>query len=218
LGLQIRTRQAGEARLSCFVPKKSKSVTKLQHRFCFSLLAVTVAALPLRPADIPRANIPDPAIPNFHRVNDHVFRGAQPEAGAWPELAKLGVKLVIDLRREDEHSSAAESQAVQAAGMNYVNFPMKGVVAPANEQVGKILALLNSTDAVFIHCKRGADRTGAIVACYRVEHDHWDRKRALAEAKSFGMSWDQFGLKKYVMGFQPGDRMAKEFSTVEQSQ
>ncbi len=191
---------------------------RLQHRFSIALLAAAVA-LPLRPADIPPASIPNSCIPNFHRVNDHVFRGGQPPTEAWADLAKLGVKLVIDLRREDEHSSAAESQAVQAAGMNYVNFPMKGVVAPANEQVGKILALLNSSDAIFIHCKRGADRTGVIVVRHRVEHDHWDRKRALAEAKSFGMSWDQFGLKKYVMGFQPvADRVARDFSTVEQSQ
>lgn len=193
-------------------------MTRLQHRLSIGLLTAVVT-LPLRPADIPQASIPNPAVPNFHRVNDHVFRGGQPPAEAWPDLAKLGVKLVIDLRREDEHSSAAESHAVQAAGMNYVNFPMKGVVAPAGDQVGKILALLNSTGTVFIHCKRGADRTGAVVACYRVEHDHWDRKRALAEAKSFGMSWDQFGLKKYVLGFQPvADRVAKDFSTVEQSQ
>ena len=144
-----------------------------------------------------------PAIPNFHQVNDHVYRGGQPEPAAWKTLAKMGIKTVIDLRREDEHSTAEESRAVAAAGMNYVNVPMKGVVAPTNEQIAKVLALLESPEPVFVHCKRGADRTGTVIACYRIAHDRWQRQQALHEAKSLGMGMVQFGLKHYIMAFQP---------------
>src|SRR3954452_3420820 len=138
-------------------------------------------------------------IPNFHQVNDHVFRGAQPPSQAWKTLADLGVKTVIDLRRTDEHSTDAEAKEVEAAGMKYFNFPMKGVVMPSMDQVSKILALLDTQDRVFIHCKRGADRTGAVIACYRIAHDQWQPKQALNEAKSFGMGWAQTGLKRFVM-------------------
>lgn len=143
------------------------------------------------------------AIPNFHQVNDHVYRGGQPAPEAWPGLANMGVKTVIDLRREDEHSTAAEAAAVAAAGMKYINVPMKGVVAPTNEQINTVLAALNSEGPVFVHCKRGADRTGAVIACYRIQHDRWARQQALEEAKSFGMGSLQLGLKHYVMSFQP---------------
>jgi protein tyrosine phosphatase len=88
--------------------------------------------------------------------------------------------------------------------MKYVNVPMKGVVAPTNQQIVTVLQLLNSGEPVFVHCKRGSDRTGAVIACYRISHDRWDHKRALGEAKSFGMAWSQLGLKHYVMDFQPG--------------
>ena len=45
--------------------------------------------------------------------------------------------------------------------MMYINIPMKGVVAPTERtETSKALAALNSTDPVFIHCKKGADRTG----------------------------------------------------------
>jgi tyrosine-protein phosphatase SIW14 len=142
-------------------------------------------------------------IPNFHQVNQHVYRGGQPGPEAWQSLAKMGVKTVIDLRREDEHSTAAEAQAVAAAGMSYVNVPMKGVVAPTNEQIAKVLTLLDSNEPVFVHCKRGADRTGTVIACYRIAHDRWQRQRALEEAKSYGMGAVQLGLKHYIMGFQP---------------
>jgi len=143
------------------------------------------------------------SIANFHQVNERVYRGGQPLPEAWPSLAKLGVKTVIDLRREDEHSTAAEADAVAAAGMKYINVPMKGVVAPTDEQVAKVLAALSSDEPVFIHCKRGADRTGAVIACYRIAHDRWERQRALQEAKSFGMGSLQLGLKHYVMSYQP---------------
>ncbi len=147
-------------------------------------------------------------VPNFHQVNEKVYRGGQPAAEGWSSLAKLGVKTVIDLRRPDEHSTAEEAHAVEAAGMKYVNVPMKGVVAPTEAQVSQALGLLlSSPDPVFVHCKRGSDRTGTIIACYRMSHDSWDHKRALAEAKSLGMSWSQFGLKNYIKSFQSKARM-----------
>ena len=148
-------------------------------------------------------------VPNFHQVNEHVYRGGQPSDEGWTGLAQLGVKTVIDLRLEDEHPTNLEAQAVQAAGMRYVNIPMHGVVAPSDEQMARALALLDSASPVFVHCKRGADRTGAVIACYRMAHDRWDSQRALIEGKSHGMSWLQFGIKNYVMNFQaPVERVA----------
>jgi tyrosine-protein phosphatase SIW14 len=144
-----------------------------------------------------------PFIPNFHQVDDHIYRGGQPPTEAWRGLAALGVKIVIDLRREDEHSTAAEAQAVAALGMNYFNVPMKGVVPPADEQVAKVLALLNSRKRVFVHCKHGSDRTGVVIACYRIAHDGWRRQQALGEAESLGMGLVQVGLKHYIMFFRP---------------
>jgi tyrosine-protein phosphatase SIW14 len=149
---------------------------------------------------------PVPGIPNFHEVNENIFRGAQPADEAWPHLAKLGVKVVIDLRRDGEgdHSVAAEAKAVEAAGMRFVHVPMNGLVAPTEEQVAKVLTLFHSGEKVFVHCKKGKDRTGTVIACYRILHDKWENKKALAEANSLGMHWIEVGMKNYIRSFGSG--------------
>ena len=48
----------------------------------------------------------------------------------------------------------------------------------------------------------GADRTGTVVACYRIAHDHWDNRKALGEARQFGMSWVQRAMHHYVMNYK----------------
>ena len=138
-------------------------------------------------------------LPNFHQVNDHVYRGAQPPTQGFAELARLGVKTVIDLR-ESGSRSESEKKSVEAAGMHYLSFPLAGYGAPAEEIVTKLLVLFDDTSAgpVFIHCRRGADRTGTIVAIYRIVHDHWENAKALAEAKAFGMSWTERAMQSYI--------------------
>ncbi len=144
-------------------------------------------------------------VPNFHQVAPNIYRGGQPTDQGWNSLAKLGVKTVIDLRRENEHSAQDEKKAVTAAGMRYVNVPMNGVVAPSDRSVAKVLSILDSSSSapVFVHCRRGADRTGTVIACYRIKYDHWQNDKALNEAKSYGMHWTEVGMKRYVKSYHP---------------
>jgi tyrosine-protein phosphatase SIW14 len=149
-------------------------------------------------------------IKNFNQVDMHVYRGAQPSDVGFHYLAKIGVKTVIDLR-EPGARSEAEKKTVVAAGMNYVNVPMTGLTPPTGTEIDKILGILESTDAgpVFVHCMRGADRTGAVIAAYRIDHDHWDNIRALSEAKSLGMSFFQLPRMSFIRNFQAGTVEAK---------
>ena len=89
--------------------------------------------------------------------------------------------------------------------MRYVTIPFRGMSAPSPSDVVKVLALFDDASAgpVFVHCRRGADRTGTVVACYRIAHDGWDNQKALQEAKSFGMSWTEVAMHHYVLRYQP---------------
>jgi protein tyrosine/serine phosphatase len=162
-----------------------------------ALALLTILSVPSWAAPVEVAGIP-----NFHQVNDLVFRGAQPTDEAWPGLARLGVRTVVDLRRESEHSLAAESLAVEAAGMRYVSIPMNGFDVPRADQIAQVIDVLDSGTPVFVHCKLGCDRTGTVIAAYRIAHDGWDNTKALDEALTYGMHWYSGGLKRFIRDYQ----------------
>ena len=60
---------------------------------------------------------------------------------------------------------------------------------------------------VLVHCKDGVDRTGTIVAIYRMTHEGWTSNKALAEANANGMRRTQFWMRDYVEDY--GDRVVK---------
>ena len=164
----------------------------------YALLALVSAALPALAAP---PNVP--GINNFTKVDQQVYRGAQPTGEGFRYLAGLGIKVVLDLREHDERS-ASEDRMVTAAGMRYVNVPMTGKTPPTMAETDMILKLLEDREAgpVFVHCKRGADRTGAVIATYRIDHDGWDNLRALKEALASGMRYLQFERKEFIRTFQ----------------
>ncbi len=141
-------------------------------------------------------------LPNFHKVDESVYRGAQPTDEGFRELAKMGVRTIIDLRGP-EHSESHEQQVVEAAGMRYVSIPIKGMTQPTEAQISGALKVMNNSDGgpVFVHCRRGADRTGVVIACYRISHDACDANRALHEAKEDGMGFFEVALRRYVVRY-----------------
>jgi protein tyrosine/serine phosphatase len=144
-----------------------------------------------------------PGIGNFERVDDHVLRGAQPSAEGILYLSKIGVKRVLDLRGPGARGKFEEKQ-VTAAGMKYISIPMTGKNPPTAEQIVQALNLLQDAGAgaIFVHCMRGADRTGTVIAAYHIEHDHWDNAKALTDAKAHGMSPLQMPRMRYIRAYK----------------
>jgi len=138
---------------------------------------------------------------NFGKVSDLVYRGAQPDAAGIQNLKKLGVKTIINLRLPDD-SWKDEAREALSNGMNYTNIPLQGLGRPKNEDIKTILSIIGaSSSPVFVHCQHGCDRTGTIIACYRIERDHWQSEIALQEAKKYGMSIFERGMRRFVLDF-----------------
>jgi protein tyrosine/serine phosphatase len=166
-------------------------------KFLAPLLAVLVLAAGCASRGLP----PRHGVANFGRVNEGLYRGAQPDDAALDQLQRLGVKSVVNLRGAGTASEAEELRA-QQMGIIYTNVPLRGLRAPSEAQVTQVIALLKSLPPpVFVHCLHGADRTGTIVACYRIERDGWTNEEALREAKEQGIGFWQLGMMKFIRNF-----------------
>src|SRR5581483_10243413 len=129
--------------------------------------------------------VPAPAKePHLAKVDDQVYRGRQPKKEDFPELAKRGIHTILDLRGGPIHGPH-ERRIVEAAGMKYITIRLSGLFPPKQRQIEKILGVLDdpANAPVFIHCRRGDDRVGMVIACYRMQHDHWTNAQAMAEAE-----------------------------------
>jgi tyrosine-protein phosphatase SIW14 len=172
---------------------KSKSIT--------SLLSLSVAFAVMLCAAGQRGLPPQDGITNFGKVNEHLYRGAQPDEAGITNLARLGVKMIINLRMPDDVWKGEEA-AARASGITYTNVPMHAIGRPTDEQVSRVLSIIEtSSSPVFVHCEHGCDRTGTIIACYRISHDKWPGDSALREADLYGMSKLERGMRKYIVEF-----------------
>lgn len=167
-----------------------------------SLLIIIIALITLNAAAQERGEPRYAELPNFHQVNTGLYRGAQPKEGGLQKLFSLGIKTVINLRDDDEREQREEQEA-KAAGLRYFNIPMSNSRAPSDAQVERILSIINAQEnqPVFVHCKRGADRTGTIIAVYRISHDGWTSEQAKAEAKQYGMGFWQVWMKDFISDY-----------------
>jgi protein tyrosine/serine phosphatase len=138
---------------------------------------------------------------NFGKIDDRLYRGAQPDAAAIARLKQLGVTTIINLRTTKELWSA-EAAAALSNSIVYTNIPLEGMGRPAQADMARILSIINGAPGpVFVHCEHGCDRTGTVIACYRIQHDGWDAEAALKEANRYGMSILERGMREYVSDF-----------------
>jgi protein tyrosine phosphatase (PTP) superfamily phosphohydrolase (DUF442 family) len=146
--------------------------------------------------------LPLSGVPNFGEVTSQLLRGGQPTEAGFEELSRRGVGLVINLRGD----SKAERAAVEKLGMQYVSIPWH-CAYPKDRQVAEFLSVLraNPDKKIFVHCRLGVDRTGLMIASYRMAEQGWTAARAHREMAAFG--FDAFhnmicpGLGSYAAGF-----------------
>ena len=177
------------------------------------------AAGPVKPAEPGKASsdLSRISIDNFGRVDEHYYRGAQPDDDDYADLAALGVKTLINLTSDD--AKANEQALVEQAGMRYVQIPMTTRVHPTVEQVSTFLRIVNdpASRPVYVHCVGGRHRTGVMSAVYRMTHDGWTAAQAFSEMKQykFGADFLHPEFKSFVLGYHNNVAYALALPAVE---
>jgi tyrosine-protein phosphatase SIW14 len=141
-------------------------------------------------------------IDNFGQINDNYYRGAQPDARDYADLAAIGIKTVIDLTQDGRDDEQAQ---VERADMKFYRIPLTTSERSADVAVAKFLKLVNdpANQPVYVHCQGGRHRTGVMTAVYRMTHDGWTADQAYAEMKQhhFERLLGHPALKRFVYDY-----------------
>jgi protein tyrosine phosphatase (PTP) superfamily phosphohydrolase (DUF442 family) len=125
-------------------------------------------------------------IPDFGEVTPTLYRGGQPKERGFEALAKMGFQIVVDLRGDRD----SEREEVTRLGMQYVSAAWQ-CSFPKDSIFVDFITLIrtNPGKKIFVHCRVGDDRTGMMVAAYRMAEQGWGAERAKKEMTTFGFSF-----------------------------
>jgi tyrosine-protein phosphatase SIW14 len=161
-----------------------------------------------------------PGIPNLGEVSPTLYRGAQPTQEGFHKLAEMGIGIVVDLR---ERGREVERQQVTKLGMRFVAIPWN-CFHPEDTDMARFLRLLrhNHSKKVFVHCQTGDDRTGMMIAAYRMAEQGWTAEQAMKEMEAYGFTSSHYlicpGLSSYEARFPRRFKTSPAFRDLRRSE
>lgn len=147
-------------------------------RFHSPLVAAALAACALLfgPADAAVADL------DFEQLAPGIYVGSAPQTAAdYDVLCQLQVRTVVDIRKFRRLARGREQRELEQRGIAYRHIPV-GFTPTRNDAPHQALRLLAdpACHPIYLHCTLGRDRTGLIVALYRVHHLGWSPEAAYA--------------------------------------
>jgi uncharacterized protein (TIGR01244 family) len=103
-------------------------------------------------------------------------------------LKRAGIRVVIDLREDEETPDFDEAAAVAAAGMSYQNLPIDGAAGLTPEHVEQFDRMIAAAgdQPLLIHCG-SSNRVGALIALRAVTLQGQPVEAAIETGKSWGL-------------------------------
>jgi len=120
-------------------------------------------------------------VPNFAKVSEALWRGAQPTREGFHNLEAAGVKTIVNLKYSQD-----DLPMLSGTRLKYLWLPeLPGF--PDDHDLVIFLKIVENPDnwPVFVHCELGRDRAGYMVAAYRIIVQDWTADDAIHEMFDF---------------------------------
>jgi protein tyrosine phosphatase (PTP) superfamily phosphohydrolase (DUF442 family) len=119
---------------------------------------------------------------NLHRVDATLYRGAQPDENSGEALKALGIKTVLNLRKHDK-----DKPLRSITDIKFERYPLHTWDIDDRDILAVLKIITNpANQPVMVHCAHGADRTGLMMASYRMIVQGWSKEAARREMKEGG--------------------------------
>jgi protein tyrosine/serine phosphatase len=148
-------------------------------------------------------------IKNMTKATEGIYRGGRPlSVGEVSALSFFGIKTIVNLQGGDRNSViwplmywnepgenpemiAHEKNIAKSEGMDFFNAPLNSlgdVTKDEDHIINQILDFMHepSLQPVYVHCEHGVDRTGMIIALYKVKFEGMDPSEAHKEWSKLG--------------------------------
>ena len=137
-------------------------------------------------------------VKNLFWVDHDLYRAAQPDHEAMLELEKMGIKTVLNLRNFHDDSKAAEGTKMKLLEVPINTWEI------SDEEISQALSIMmdKRNYPLLVHCLHGADRTGTVMAMYRIVVQNWPKEEALRELTEGGFGYHPLwtNIPKYIRG------------------
>jgi tyrosine-protein phosphatase SIW14 len=140
---------------------------------------------------------------NIYKVDEGIFRGPAPQNDDdWKTLAQAKIKYVLDLESGaawfNDGSPLQEAWKGDWFGLRVYAHPLGGIWPPTKLELEDAVKFLRHYQPVYVHCKQGVDRTGMVVAYYRIENKDWEKSKAVEEMNLMGFHKRYFWWKWFL--------------------
>jgi tyrosine-protein phosphatase SIW14 len=169
----------------------------------FLLAAVTVSVAAEAPRERPTAWAPpviNTTLENCYRVSDELYRCEQPDQKDIIDLKALGIRSIMNLRRYN-----SDSKAFEKAGFTPLLQRMEADDLTVDDLVAALRLFRNAPKPVMVHCWHGSDRTGSVVAAYRIAFQNWTPLAALDELRYGGFGYHERSFPNIITLFETLD-------------
>ena len=129
-------------------------------------------------------------LPNLHRITSKFYRSGQPTAQGIITASKAyGIRTIVSLNDKPDESTLT--------GLKLVHVPMSAFKTADEDdpQLARSLAAIQrglARGPTLVHCQHGKDRTGGIVAVWRILYQGWSKEAAIREMNEGGFGYSNW--------------------------
>jgi tyrosine-protein phosphatase SIW14 len=115
------------------------------------------------------------------QIDEKLWRSAQPDRTEMQHLHHRGIRNIVSLRRFHTDENIISSSLKKSSPPTLHHIPMRAGNIDENDILRALRCIEQCDGPTLVHCWHGADRTGAVIAAYRMVHHNWSAEKAITE-------------------------------------